>query len=343
MSEDPTRRAPVNVGLLGAGRIATIHAESLARNPDVAAVTVHDPVTPAAERLAGATGARLAASLDEVLRTVDAVVIATPTSTHPDLVREAAVAGLPVFCEKPLAIDLDGTDAVLADATAAGIQLQVGFQRRFDRACVAAREAVAGGRLGRLLLIRANAYDREPPPAEYLPTSGGIHMDMVIHDFDLVPWLTGRQVVEVYATGAALTDPAFAACGDIDTSVVVLTFDDGTPAVLTASRTDPLGYDHRLEVLGTGDSIAVGLDDRTPLRPIGPDALAPGGRPYDGFIDRFRAAYRAEIDAFVALVQGRGPNGCSGAEARRSTVLALAADRSLRERRPVSTVEVAAT
>jgi myo-inositol 2-dehydrogenase/D-chiro-inositol 1-dehydrogenase len=125
--------------------------------------------------------------------------------------------------------------------------------------------------------------------------------------------------------------------------VVVLTFDDGTPAVLTASRTDPLGYDHRMEVLGTGDSIAVGLDDRSPLRPLGPGALVPGGRPYDGFIDRFRPAYRAELDAFVALVAGTGPNGCTGAEARRATVLALAADRSLRERRPVSTVEVAAT
>jgi myo-inositol 2-dehydrogenase/D-chiro-inositol 1-dehydrogenase len=342
MSGDPARRR-LHVGLLGAGRIAAIHADSLARNPDVGAVTIHDPVAVAAERLARATGAAVAGSLDGVLAAADAVVVATPTSTHAELVRRSSAAGLPVFCEKPLALDLDGTDAVLADVAAAGTELQVGFQRRFDAACVAARDAVSGGRLGRVLLVRANAYDHEPPPAEYLPTSGGIHVDMVIHDFDLVPWLTGRSVTEVYAAGAALTDPAFAACGDIDTSVVVLTLDDGTPAVLTASRTDPLGYDHRVEILGTGDSVVVGLDDRSPLRPLGPGALAPSGPSYDGFIDRFRPAYRAELDAFVALALGRGPNGCTGAEARAATVLALAADRSLRERRPVSTVEVAAS
>lgn len=343
MATDPAARAPVRVGLLGAGRIAAIHAESLARNPHVGGITVHDPATAAARRLAGTTGAAVAGNMDEVLDAADAIVIATPTATHPDIIRRVAAAGLPMFCEKPLALDLDGTDAVLAEVAAAGVQLQVGFQRRFDPGYVAAREAVAGGRLGRVLLVRANAYDREPPPPEYLPTSGGIHMDMVIHDFDVVPWLTGRGVVEVYATGAALTDPAFAACDDVDTAVVVLTLDDGTPAVLTASRTDPLGYDHRLEVLGTGDSLAVGLDDRTPLRPVGPGALRPAGRAYEGFIDRFRPAYRAEIDAFIALVQGRGPNGCSGADARTATVIALAADRSSRERRPVSTVEVAAT
>jgi myo-inositol 2-dehydrogenase / D-chiro-inositol 1-dehydrogenase len=343
MSGAVAPRARVHVGLLGAGRIAAVHAETLSRNPQVAGVTVHDPVAAAAERLAGATGAAVAGSIDELLRVADAVVIATPTDTHPGLVRAVAAAGLPMFCEKPLALALDETDAVLADVAAAGVQLQVGFQRRFDPGYVAARDAVTSGRMGRVLLVSANAYDHEPPPASYLPSSGGIHLDMLIHEFDVVPWVTGREVVEVYATGAALTDPVFAASDDVDSTAVILTLDDGTPAVLRASRTDPLGYDARLELLGTADSLAVGLDERTPLRPIGPTALAPAGRPYADFIDRFRAAYTAEIDAFIALVQGRGPNGCTGAQARKATVIALAAARSLRERRPVSTVEVTAS
>jgi myo-inositol 2-dehydrogenase / D-chiro-inositol 1-dehydrogenase len=335
--------ARVRIGLLGAGRIAGVHAESLTRNPEVAAVVVHDPVVAAAERLARSTGVAVASSMDEVLRGADAVVIATPTATHPELVRTVAAAGLPVFCEKPLALTLDETDAVLADVAAAGVQLQVGFQRRFDPGYVAARDAVTSGRIGRLLLVSANAHDHEPPPASYLPASGGIHLDMLIHEFDVVPWVTGREVVEVYATGAALTDPVFADYGDVDTTAVILTLDDGTPAVLSASRTDPRGYDARLELLGTADSLAVGLDSRTPLRPLGPGALTTGGLPYQDFIDRFRPAYAAEMDAFVALVQGRGPNGCTGEQARKATVIALAAGRSLRERRPVSTVEVAAS
>ena len=342
MSGAMAPRARAHVGLLGAGRIAAVHAEALARNPEVAGVTVHDPLPGAAERLARPAGFGVADSVGELLAAADAVVVATPTATHPELVRAAAAAGLPVFCEKPLALGLDETDAVLADVDATGVQLQVGFQRRFDPGYLAAREAVTSGRIGRLLLVGANAYDHEPPPAEYLPSSGGIHLDMLIHEFDVVPWVTGREVVEVYATGAALTDPAFAACGDVDTTAVILTLDDGTPAVLRASRTDPRGYDARLELLGTGDSLTVGLDERTPLRPLGPAGLAPSGRPYRDFIDRFRTAYAAEMDAFVALVRGRGPNGCTGAQARGATVIALAAGRSLRERRPVSTVEVTA-
>ncbi len=340
MGWDGSGGGSLHVGLLGAGRIAGVHAETLARSREVASVTVYDPVAGAARELAGQFGAGLAASVDELLGLVDAVVVASSTATHAGLVRQAAAAGVPVFCEKPVALDLESTDAVLADVAAAGVELQVGFQRRFDPGYLAARAAIAGGGVGRVLLVRANAYDHVPPPPGYLKGSGGIHADMVVHDFDVVRWLTGREVAEVYATGAALTGGAFAEHDDVDTSVVVLTLDDGTPVALTASRSDPVGYDHRLEVLGTGDSLAVGLDDRTPVHPVGPGALAPTSRPYAGFIDRFRAAYRAEMEAFVRLAGGRGPNRCTGADAREAMAVALAASRSLQERRPVALEEV---
>lgn len=344
----------LHVGLLGAGRIAAIHAETLAGAAGVGGVTVFDPVRAAAEALAARIGhhgdgrlaVRVAGSLAELLELADAVVVATPSSTHAELVGRAAAAGLPVFCEKPIALDLDSVDAVLEGVAAAGVELQVGFQRRFDPGYLAVREAIAGGSLGRVLLLRATAFDHVPPPPGYLPTSGGIHADMLVHDFDAVRWLTGRQVAEVYAAGAVLTDATFAEHGDVDTSVVVLTLDDGTMATLSASRVDPLGYDHRIEVLGTGDSLAVGLGGRAPLRRVGAGPDATEGRTgpapaYASFADRFRDAYRAELEAFVALALGKGPNRCDGAEARAAMVVALAAGRSMAERRPVAPDEVA--
>jgi myo-inositol 2-dehydrogenase / D-chiro-inositol 1-dehydrogenase len=349
----------LTVGLLGAGRIAAIHAETLAGAPEVGEVAIFDPVRPAAEALAarmdhrrdGRPAMRVAGSEDELLGMADAVVVATPSSTHAKLVGRAAAARLPVFCEKPIALDLDGVDAVLDVVAAGGVQLQVGFQRRFDPGYLAIREAIAGGSLGRVLMLRATAFDHVPPPAGYLPTSGGIHADMLVHDFDAVRWLTGRRVAEVYAAGAVLTDQVFAEHGDVDTAAVVLRLDDGTIATLTASRVDPLGYDHRIEVLGTADSMAVALDGRAPLHRLG-DGTSAGpsrlARPaatatptYAGFADRFRDAYRAEMLAFIALALGRGPNRCDGAEARAAMVVALAADRSMAEGRPVAPDEVA--
>jgi myo-inositol 2-dehydrogenase/D-chiro-inositol 1-dehydrogenase len=350
----------LNVGLLGAGRIAAIHAETLASARGVGGVAIFDPVRPAADALAsrmerGGRGpaVRVAGSVAELLEVADAVVVATPSSTHGDLVGRAAAAGLPVFCEKPIALDLDSVDAVLAGVAAAGVDLQVGFQRRFDPGYLAVREAITSGAIGRLLLLRATAFDHVPPPPGYLPTSGGIHADMLVHDFDAVRWLTGREVAQVYAAGAVLTDASFAEHGDVDTSVVVLTLDDGTMATLSASRRDPLGYDHRLEVLGTGDSLAVGLSARAPLRLVGAggatqdgdrdggDARAGAEPAYASFADRFRDAYRAEMEAFVALALGAGPNRCGGADARAAMVVALAAGRSMAERRPVAPHEVA--
>jgi myo-inositol 2-dehydrogenase / D-chiro-inositol 1-dehydrogenase len=274
------------------------------------------------------------ASAEELVAAgVDALVIATPTGAHADLLRLAAAEGLPAFCEKPVALELEALDSVIADVARAGILVQVGFQRRFDAGFCAAREAVADGCVGRVLVVRAATHDPSPPSEAYIAGSGGIFRDLHIHDLDAVRFVTGEEIVEVYADGAALEAPWFATHGDVDVAVAVLTLERGGLAVLTGTRHDPLGYDVRLEVFGTNDSLAVGLDERMPLHAPGTPA-SPG---YRDFLDRFADAYRAELAAFVDSVRTGGPSACTLDEARAALAAAVAADRSRRERRPVRT------
>jgi myo-inositol 2-dehydrogenase/D-chiro-inositol 1-dehydrogenase len=270
---------------------------------------------------------------------VDAVVVAATTTAHAPLIHRAADARLPVFCEKPIALDLDTTDDVLEHVARAGILLQIGFQRRFDAGYLAAREAVRAGNLGELYLVRVAGHDPEPPPDAYVATSGGIWRDLLIHDFDVVPWVVAREVVEVYADGTAHSE-LFDRYADVDTAAAVLRFSDGLLGVVSGSRHDPRGYDIRLEVFGSRDSIAVGLDDRTPLRSIEPSVPAPPGPGYRDFMDRFGAAYRAELQAFLEAVRDGLPSPVPGADARRALRLALTAERSRAQRRPVAVWEV---
>src|SRR5581483_6032498 len=246
--------------------------------------------------------------------------------------RLAAGAGLPAFCEKPVALELDTLDAVIAEVARAGILVQVGFQRRFDDGYRAAREAVASGAAGTLLALRAATHDPRPPDEGFIAGSGGIFPDLHIHDFDAVRFVTGEEIVEVYAAGAVRATPWFAAHGDVDAAAAVLMLESGALVALTGARHDALGYDVRLEVFGTADSLAVGLDARTPLHAPGTTA-APGG--YRDFLDRFEGAYRAELAAFVAAVREGGPSACTLADARAALAVAVAADRSRAERRPV--------
>jgi myo-inositol 2-dehydrogenase/D-chiro-inositol 1-dehydrogenase len=260
-------------------------------------------------------------------------VIATPTGAHAGLLGLAAAAGLPAFCEKPVALELEALDAVIADVARAGILVQVGFQRRFDAGFRAARDPVADGSAGRVLAVRAATHDPSPPSEEYIAGSGGIFRDLHIHDLDAVRFVTGEEIVEVYADGAALEAPWFAAHGDVDAAAAVLTLEHGGLAVLTGTRHDPLGYDVRLEVFGTRDSLAVGMDERMPLHAPG----TPAPRGYRDFLDRFADAYRAELAAFVDCVRTGAPSACTLDEARAALAAALAADRSRGERRPVRT------
>lgn len=330
----------MRIGVLGAGRIGAFHARTLAANPLVEGLVISDIDQGRAQRLAQELRAQVAESPEALVKAgVDAVVIAAATPAHAQLVRLAASARLPAFCEKPIALDLNTTDDVLEAVAAAGTLLQVGFQRRFDPGYRAAREAVRAGSLGELYLVRVAGHDPEPPPEAYVAASGGIWRDLLIHDFDVVPWVVDREVVEVYADGTARSE-MFDRYDDVDTAAAVLRFSGGLLGVVSGSRHDPLGYDIRLELFGSRDSIVVGLDDRTPLRSIEPNVPRPAAPGYRDFMERFEAAYRGELQAFLEAVRDDKPSPCGGEEARRALRLALTAERSRSEHRPVAVWEV---
>jgi myo-inositol 2-dehydrogenase/D-chiro-inositol 1-dehydrogenase len=333
----------MRIGVVGVGRIGAFHAAAVRAHPAVREVVVRDIDEPRAAEVARALGASVAASLDDLLARVDGVVICTPTATHAELLEAVIPTRVPAFCEKPVALDLATTRRIIRLAVAHHATVQVGFQRRFDAGYRAARAAVRDGTLGRVYSVRIAGHDPAPPAEHYLPTSGGIFRDLHIHDFDIVPWVIGQPVVEVYAQGAVLVDDLFAGHGDVDTVAATLRFADGALGVLTGGRHDPLGYDIRLELFGSRDSIAVGMDARMPLRSVEPGMPGAPPRPYTGFLDRFDPAYRAELDAFIGVAGGRRENPCPVAEIEHALLVALACDRSRLEHRPVTIDEVAAT
>ena len=330
----------MRAGLIGTGRIGVLHAETLRRIPDITELVLADADPERVRAVAGAVGAAVA-GVDEILDDrVDALLIAAATPAHAELVRRGADAGLPVFCEKPLAADVAGTVAVIEHARAAGVSLQVGFMRRFDAGYRAARDAVLSGRLGTVHTLRATTADASPPPAAYIPTSGGIFRDCHVHDFDIVRFVTGREVASVWATGANKGAAFFAEAGDVDTAAAVLTLDDGTLASVTGSRYNGGGYDVRLEVAGSEGMVAVGLDERAPLRSAEPGVVWPPEPPYVSFHDRFAAAYAAELADFVAHALGRIDNPCPPEDALEALYVAEAAQLSLDEGRQVQMEEV---
>jgi myo-inositol 2-dehydrogenase / D-chiro-inositol 1-dehydrogenase len=330
----------MRVGLLGAGRIGALHAGVLAGLPEVENLVVGDADPGRAKALAGEVGGDTG-DIPELLGSgLDAVVIATPTSSHAALISAAVDAGVPAFCEKPIALDYEETLRVVERVESSGAVLQIGFQRRFDAGYAEAKRLIDTGALGTLYSLRLATHDPEPPPEEYLPTSGGIFRDLHIHDFDVLRWLTGGEVEEVYATGSVRRFDVFARYGDVDTAAALITMADGVVAVLTGGRQDPLGYDVRTEIFGSGDSIAVGLDGRTPLRSVEPGAPPATEKAYPNFRVRFEDAYRAELGHFLRLTRGEVENRCTARDALEALRVAMAADLSLAERRPVRLSEV---
>src|SRR3954451_3936699 len=326
----------MRIGLAGLGRIGDFHARTLVSLDTVDSVVLADLDAARADALAAELGAASVATPQALAEAgIDALVIAAPTPAHPALLSLAAAAGLAVFCEKPVALDLPTLDAVIAETAAAGILVQVGFQRRLDPGYRAAREAVASGAVGNLLVLRAATHDPAPPPERYIAESGGIFRDLHIHDMDAIRFVTGQEIVEVYADGAVRESPWFERHDDVDAAVAVLRLSGGALAIVSGTRHDPLGYDVRLEVFGSSDSIAVGVGPRTPLRSLEPGAPPSTGR-YRSFLERFDQAYREELAVFVSTVRGGGASACSLAEARAALVAAVAADRSRHEHRPVS-------
>lgn len=340
----------MRIGVAGVGRIGALHAENLANLIGADAVLVADFDHARAHLLAEKLGVRAVADVDALFAAgIDGLVVAVPTPGHADLVVRSVGAGVPVFCEKPVAPDIAGTRAVLEAIDGSGVPVQVGFQRRFDPGYVAARAAVADGSLGPIHTILGCTLDPAPPPAEYVAGSGGIFRDCLVHDLDVLRFVTGREVVDVYATGTNLGAEYIAAAGDVDAVAVTLTMENGTLVQLSASRYNGAGCDVRMELRGHLDSVTVGVDERTPLRSVQPGVPAAAGPAYDLFLDRFAAAYVAEMAAFTSLVHhgelasGHGSAGCATvSDALAAFVLAEACDISRREGRRVSVGEIRA-
>jgi myo-inositol 2-dehydrogenase/D-chiro-inositol 1-dehydrogenase len=328
-------------GLAGTGRIGTSHAEILREIDEVDSVVVADVDAARARAVAAKLGVGVAENIDALLASdLDGIVIAAATDAHPELIIKAVDAGIPVFCEKPVAADTAGTLAVIEHIGGADVPVQIGFQRRFDAGYVAARAAVVSGDLGWIHTLRATTLDPAPPPAEYVAHSGGLFRDCGVHDFDIIRWVTGHEVVDVYALGANRGERFFAAAGDVDTAAATLTLDDGTFALVSLTRYNAAGYDVRLEVLGSKANVVVGLDDRVPLRSVEPGVPRLPGPAYPGFMERFRPAYVSELETFVSVVAGRAEIPCLPVDALEAFYIAKACEVSRREGRSVEVAEV---
>jgi myo-inositol 2-dehydrogenase/D-chiro-inositol 1-dehydrogenase len=334
----------VRLGLIGLGRIGAFHARTLTGLPAVESLVVTDAVPAVTADVAAEVGAEAVDSPEKLLAAgVDGVLVAAATDAHPELLLAAVDAGLPVFCEKPVAGSIADAVAVAERVRNSGVPVQIGYPRRFDAAFQAARAAVMSGELGWLHTVRSTTLDPAPPPPAYIARSGGIFRDCTVHDIDTVRWATGREVTEVYAAGSARGDAFIAGAGDVATAALLLSLDDGTLALISNSRYNPRGYDVRLELHGSADSVAAGLDDGLPLRALGPGALQPAGPPHRFFMDRLAAAFRAELAAFTEVVAGTRPSPCTVADALEVAWVAEAADRSRRENRLVRLEELRPT
>ncbi|MFO7302325.1 MAG: inositol 2-dehydrogenase [Acidobacteriota bacterium] len=329
----------VRCAVLGAGRIGRIHAGNLAKHVEHAElVAVADVDEPAAVELAGRLRVPVAtADCTAVLSRddVDAVVIATPTSTHYDLILEAVAAGKAIFTEKPIDLELVRIDAINAAVAARGVPMMVGFQRRFDPDFARLREVVASGGIGSVHLVRITSRDAVLPHRSFIATSGGLFLDMTVHDLDMVRFVTGREVVGVYARASVLVDPMFAEEGDWDTAVLTLTLEGGALATIDNSRRAVYGQDQRVEVFGSKGAAAAHnhVRDRVAVA----DASGRHAAPLLPFFpERYAEAYRREMQAFVDALRLGRPMPVTGEDGRRATALAVAAAQSARENRYVA-------
>jgi myo-inositol 2-dehydrogenase / D-chiro-inositol 1-dehydrogenase len=331
----------MKIALLGAGRLGAYHARILKELPGVDDLVINDADGERARSLASELGVRQAASIDEALVGRDAVVIVTPTGTHVDLIRRGVDRGLAVFCEKPIALDIESTKALVEHVERTKGKVQIGFQRRFDAGFQEARRRVREGELGTVYSFHMTSRDAMPPPDAYIETSGGQFVDQLIHDFDVTRWMFGEEVDEIYATGSTLGYPQYAKVGDAATSAAILKLRGGAVGLLQAARHNEAGYDIRVEVFGAKDTIAVGLDPRTPMTSVERDGPKMKNPAYPTFFVRFDAAYRAELAHFLRFARGDAENPCTVRDGMEALRLAIAARTSLRERRPVKIAEIA--
>jgi myo-inositol 2-dehydrogenase/D-chiro-inositol 1-dehydrogenase len=334
----------VNIGIIGAGRIGKLHAENIAYSmPQAKLVAIADVnMTPAIEAWAKSLGipkvfkdpAALLADKDIV-----AVLICSSTDTHADLVVQAAKAGKHVFCEKPVDLTVAKVRAALDAVKTAKVKLQVGFNRRFDHNFRRVRELVESGAVGTPQLVKITSRDPAPPPLSYVGVSGGIFLDMTIHDFDMARFQAGSEVVEVYAAGAVLVDEGIGKAGDVDTAIVTLKFANGALGVIDNSRKAVYGYDQRVEVFGSKGSASAENDLPSTVR-LSNEAGVSGEKPLYFFLERYKEAFIAEMRAFLDSVAEGKPCQVTGEDGLQDLLVGLAAKKSLAEKRPVKLSEI---
>ncbi|GAA4699009.1 inositol 2-dehydrogenase [Pseudonocardia yuanmonensis] len=326
----------LRVALFGCGRIGRVHASAVAAHPRAELAWVCDPMEAAAKELAGQYGAEATSDVAAVLadESVDAVIVASPTPTHVDLLTAAVKAGKAVMCEKPIDLDLARVDACWAEIDSLSPTVMVGFNRRFDPSFREVRDRVAAGEIGRLEQLVITSRDPAPAPKAYIETSGGLFRDMTIHDFDMARFLLG-DVIEVQAMGATLIEPYIAEVGDIDSAVVVLRAADGALAHITNSRRCVFGYDQRVEAFGATGMLTAQNQLPTSVRYAGADR-SEAASPYQNFfLERYSTAYALELDHFVTAVESGTAPSPTFADGRAALVLADAAAESLRTGRTV--------
>jgi myo-inositol 2-dehydrogenase / D-chiro-inositol 1-dehydrogenase len=337
------REKKLRIGIIGAGRIGRVHAESLAfRIPEAAPSAIADINGDAAQEVAEHCGIpRVATDSKEILNdpAIDAVLICSPTETHANLIVGAARAGKHVFCEKPIDHSLSNIDRALQEVKRSGVKLQVGFNRRFDANFVRVRNAIMQGEIGTPHLMHIVSRDPGPPPLSYIKTSGGIFLDMTIHDFDMGRFLVGDEVESIYATGGVRVDPEIGKAGDLDTAVIVLQFKNGVIGTIDNSRKAAYGYDQRVEILGSKGAIAT--ENCYPNQAILSTAAAiQRDLPLHFFMERYTESFVSELRAFVQAVVLDQPVPVNGIDGRVAVVMALAARKSYDERKPVQLQDV---
>ncbi len=318
----------MQIGLLGAGRIGQIHGGNIAAHPRATLAAVADADDAAAQRLAAATGAKVA-SIDAVLadKTINAVFICTPTDIHADLIERAVRAGKAAFCEKPVDLNASRIRSCLDVVRAAKGKLMVGFNRRFDPSFASVRRRIGAGEIGKVELVTILSRDPSPPPPSYVVRSGGLYRDMMIHDLDMARFLLGEEPTEVHAVGSCLVDPGIGAAGDVDTAAVLLKTASGKIAQISCSRRATYGYDQRIEVHGSGGLLSAGNRYATTVTRADSKGYASDpALPF--FLERYAEAYRAELDAFVAGVLDNASMAPSGEDGLRAQLLADAATES---------------
>lgn len=338
--------AKLNLALIGAGRIGKLHAETLAfRIPEATLAAIVDVRRDMADAVARRCAIpRVADDVSEILQdpNIDAVLICSPTSTHADLVIEAARAGKHVFCEKPIDHSIAKIDHALGEVQKAGVKLQIGYNRRFDSNFARVRKSIVSGEIGTPHLMHIISRDPAPPPISYIKGSGGMFLDMTTHDFDMARFLIGYEVEQIYAAAGVRVDPQIGEAGDVDTAVIVLHFANGVIGTIDNCRKAPYGYDQRVEILGSKGSIAT--ENCYPnYAVISTAESVRRDLPMNFFLDRYAESFENELRAFVAAILKDTPTPVTGADGRAPVVMGLAARKSYDEHRLVSIEEISAS